>query len=123
VVLEFGLLKRISPAAVGIEQGRALLFSHFADGGAMWRGSGEREIRQSVTFSETFSDAPTVMVGISLWDADQKTNLRADISAENITATGFDIVFRTWADSRLARVRADWIALGPVRNEDQWEVE
>jgi hypothetical protein len=45
-----------------------------------------------------------------------------DISAETITVEGFVIVFRTWGDSRVARVRADWLAIGALRGEDDWEV-
>ncbi len=121
----FGILSvnRISTGSVGVQQGRLILFSDFADGGVMWTGSGPRESRQAVVFPEPFKAAPSVMVGISMWDADQKTNLRADISAENVTATGFDIVFKTWADSRIARIRADWTAIGAVSDDDQWDVK
>ncbi|MBT8476981.1 MAG: H-type lectin domain-containing protein, partial [Alphaproteobacteria bacterium] len=59
---------------------------------------------------------------ISMWDMDQKSNQRADISAEEITTEGFTIVFRTWGDTRVARVRADWTAIGPLPDEDDWEV-
>ncbi len=52
------------------------------------------------------------MVSISMWDLDQKTNSRADITAEKITRTGFHLVFRTWGDTRVARIRADWMAIG-----------
>jgi hypothetical protein len=33
------------------------------------------------------------------------------------------IVFRTWGDTRVARVRADWLAIGEVRGEDDWQVD
>ena len=40
-----------------------------------------------------------------------------------MTETGFEIVFRTWGDTRVARVRADWLALGEVADEDDaWEL-
>jgi hypothetical protein len=32
-------------------------------------------------------------------------------------------VFRTWGDSRVARICADWMALGSVRGEDDWDVD
>ncbi len=53
---------------------------------------------------------------------DQKTNQRADISAEAITAEGFSIVFRTWGDTRVARVRADWLAIGPMQDDEGWDL-
>ncbi|MGB8814815.1 MAG: H-type lectin domain-containing protein [Paracoccaceae bacterium] len=115
-------MKRISTGSIGVTQGSRVLFSDFADGGQMWTGQGNRESRHIVTFKEAFSDVPSVSVGISMWDMDQKSNDRADISAENITATGFHLVFRTWGDSRVARIRADWMAIGPVRDEDDWQL-
>jgi hypothetical protein len=62
-------------------------------------------------------------VSMSMWDIDNKTNSRADLVAENITAKGFDLVFRTWGDTRVARIRADWMAIGPVADEDDWKVD
>ena len=88
----------------------------------MWTGSGPREVRQSESFKEAFLEPPAVTVGISMWDIDHKTNSRIDISAEKIPAAGFEIVFRTWADTRIARIRADWLAIGPARDEDDWDV-
>ncbi|WP_295071715.1 H-type lectin domain-containing protein [Tabrizicola sp.] len=107
---------------IGIEQGSTILFSDYAHDGAMWTGSGPREVRQAQEFREPFVAAPIVTVGISMWDIDHQTNSRADISAENITAKGFEIVFRTWADTRIARIRADWMAIGQARDEDDWDV-
>ena len=57
-----------------------------------------------------------------MWDIDHKTNARVDISAESVTAQGFEIVFRTWADTQIARIRADWTALGQTRDDDDWDV-
>jgi H-type lectin domain len=87
----------------------------------MWRFSGV-EVRQAQVFKEPFLAPPVVTVGISMWDIDRKTNSRVDITAENVTAEGFEIVFRTWADTRVARIRADWMAIGPARDEDNWDV-
>ncbi len=107
---------------IGVEQGSKVLFSDFAHDGAMWAGSGPREVRHQQKFGEAFVEPPVVSIGISMWDIDHKTNSRVDISAENVTSAGFEIVFRTWADTRIARVRADWTAIGQVRDEDDWDV-
>lgn len=88
----------------------------------MWTGHGPRELRREVTFSEPFLSEPAVQVSLSMWDMDQKTNQRADISAESVTLEGFTIVFRTWGDTRVARVRADWQAIGEIRGEDDWHI-
>lgn len=115
-------MKRISSGSIGVDQGSRVLFSDFADGGMMWTGHGSRESRQKVAFKEAYAEVPTVHVSISMWDLDQKTNARADIAAENVTVTGFDLVFRTWADSRVARIRADWMSIGALRDPDGWEL-
>jgi H-type lectin domain len=115
-------MKRISSGRIGVAQGSHVLFSDFADGGPMWTGSGPRESRHKIAFPQSFREAPSVMVSISMWDMDQKTNLRADISAEKITKAGFQMVFRTWGDSRVARIRADWLAIGALKDDDDWDV-
>lgn len=114
-------MKRFS-GPIGIEQGSTILFSDYAHDGAMWTGAGPREVRQVQEFKESFASPPLVTVGVSMWDIAHQTNSRADISAENVTAKGFEIVFRTWADTRIARIRADWMAIGQARDEDDWDV-
>jgi H-type lectin domain len=108
--------------AIGVDQGSRALFDHFADNGEMWTGDGPREVRVAQLFRLAFRERPVVMIGISMWDIDHRTNARAEIMAENVTASGFDIVFRSWSDTRVARIRADWLAIGPAQDEDHWEV-
>ena len=115
-------MKRIESSAVGILQGSHLLFSDFIDDGAMWAGQGDRESRFSVRFSESFRAVPSVIVHIGLCDLDHQRNTRAVLIAENITPNGFDIVFRTWGDTRIARIRADWMAIGPTTASDTWQL-
>jgi hypothetical protein len=114
-------MKRFS-GPIGIEQGNKILFSDFAHDGAMWTGSGPREVRQPQQFKQPFRTLPMVSVSVSMWDIDHKTNSRVDIVAENVTETGFDIVFRTWGDTRIARIRAEWMAIGQAMDEDDWDV-
>lgn len=116
-------MRKISPHAVGVQQGSLVLFSDYQTGGAMWTGEGPRELRREIAFDQPFEDAPSVMVSLSMWDIDHQHNPRMDISAASITAEGFEIVFRTWGDTRVARVRADWLAIGPCRHEDDWEID
>ena len=116
-------MKRLQNHMLGVDQGDLVLFSDFEDGGDMWTGTGPRESRSAVSFSDHFKSAPVVQVGMSMWDMDRLTNLRADIQAENITKTGFDLVFRTWGDTRVARVRATWLAIGEMPDgDDEWEL-
>ncbi len=115
-------MKRLSHHLIGADQGSVMMFSDYADNGPMWTGDGPREKRRSVTFAEPFRSLPMVQVSISMWDMDGDTNQRADLRAEKITEKGFDLVFRTWGDSRVARIRADWLALGEIAGEDDWEL-
>lgn len=115
-------MKRFSSSTIGVDQGSRLLFSDFADGGPMWTGQGPRESRHVVSFREPFLEVPAVSVSISMWDLDRETNMRADVSADRIGETGFHLVFKTWGDTRIARIRADWTAIGPVRGDDDWDV-
>lgn len=115
-------MRRFKTNAFGVEQGSRVLFADFANGGPMWTAQGPREIRVAVTFAEPFLEPPVVMVGVAMWDIDHRQNSRADIGADAITPTGFEIVFRTWDDTRIARIRADWTAMGPLRDEDDWDV-
>lgn len=115
-------MKRLQNHLIGIDQGDLLLFSDFEDGGPMWTGTGPRESRHPVTFSEPYRRPPAVHVALSMFDMDEKTNQRADIAAENVTATGFELVFRTWQDTRVARVRAGWLAIGELAHDDDWEL-
>ena len=108
--------------AIGVDQGDDVLFSDFEDGGVMWTGSGARERRKKITFATEFKDEPVVHVSMSLWDMDSATNARADVVAEKITEKGFDVVFRTWGDTRVARARIRWIAIGEVAHEDDWQL-
>lgn len=114
-------MRKFSASAVGVARGSTVMFSAYQDGGEMWTGHGPRAARQPVRFAEPFLEVPLVQVTISMWDIDQQSNQRADISAEAVTAQGFTLVFKTWGDTRVARVRADWLAIGPVPHEDGWE--
>jgi len=107
---------------LAVDQGSRILFADFADDGAMWTGTGPREVRQTQRFAQAFQEPPVVTVSISMWDIAHQTNSRVDISTDAVTETGFDMVFRTWGDSRIARIRADWLAMGPLRDDDLWDV-
>ncbi|MBF9034147.1 hypothetical protein HKCCE2091_07835 [Rhodobacterales bacterium HKCCE2091] len=116
-------MKRLRNHLIGVEQGSELLFSDYQDGGEMWTGEGPREARRAVGFSQDFKSLPAVQVAVSMYDMDGGTNQRADLRAEAVTRSGFELVFRTWGDSRIARIRADWLAIGEIRGEDEWDVD
>ena len=115
-------MKRFDTHPVGVEQGDVVLFSDFEDGGEMWTGTGARERRRKVAFSEPFRSVPAVQTSVSLWDVDTKSAMRAEVKAENVTPAGFEIVFRTWLDTKVARVRVAWLAIGELPSEDDWDL-
>ncbi len=115
-------MKSFRTHPIGVAQGEEVLFSEFAEGGDMWTGEGPRERRTPIKFSEPFRSAPIVQIGVSLWDVDTSSALRAELSAENVTQEGFEAVFRTWSDTRIARIRAAWMAIGEVPHEDDWDI-
>ena len=116
-------MKRLKSGLIGVEQGSLVLFSDFEDGGVMWTGDGPREKRRRITFSECFAAPPSVQVALSMWDLDRETNPRADISAIEVHPGGFTILFQTWGDTRVARVRADWMAIGELADDSLWDVD
>jgi hypothetical protein len=115
-------MKLLSSSTIGIQEGDDILFSDFEHEGDMWTGKGPRERRRQVQFDRSFMRKPTVFVSLSMWDMDSANNLRADVSSENVLEDGFEIVFKTWGDTRVARARVRWMAIGPVANEDDWEL-
>jgi hypothetical protein len=112
----------INNARVGIAQGSVDLFSDYETGGEMWTGEGSRSRSQWIKFDRSFSEVPSVHVSLTLWDMDNSHNVRADLTAEDISETGFNAIFRTWLDTKVARVRISWIAIGAVASEDDWDV-
>jgi hypothetical protein len=113
-------MKKFDSGLIGVDQGEVALFSDFENDGPMWKGQGVRIARADVLFSEPFLIPPSVTVGMTLWDFAHETNTRVDLRAEDVSEAGFAIVFRTWNNTRIARVRVGWQAIGPIRGEDDW---
>lgn len=115
-------MKKLYSSVTGIDQGSVQLFSDFEDGGEMWSGQGDRERWMPVEFSERFKSQPAVFITLELLDLDADANHRTVTVAENVTETGFDAVLRTWGDTRIARARATWMAIGEILGEDDWDL-
>lgn len=115
-------MRRLRNHLIGIAQGSRMLFSDFEAGGEMWTGRGPREVRVRERFDEPFKTAPAVQATLGMFDMDHSANHRADLSVDAVTREDFELVFRTWGDTRVARARADWTAIGEVRAEDEWDV-
>ena len=115
-------MQKISGHPVAIDGGEHVMFADFKDDGPMWAGEGTREVREVVRFSEPFHRPPQVIVAVSMLDVSNAANIRFDVLAENVTAEGFEIVFSTWSDTRLARARVTWQAVGAARDDEAWEL-
>lgn len=116
-------MKTLRAHLIGVDQGYVSLFSDYEDGGRMWTGEGQREVRRRVSFGAVFRSAPVVHVGLALWDMDHASNQRADLQAVDVGPGGFDLVFRTWGDTRVARLHATWLAIGELTGDDDWDVD
>jgi len=115
-------MRKFDGHLLGVDQGDVVLFSDFGNDGQMWAGEGARYVNVPVTFSEPFDSAPSVTVSLSMFDISNDAYARADIQAEDVEKDGFNIVFRTWGDTKIARVRAAWQAIGSVGSEDSWDI-
>lgn len=107
---------------IGVDQGETILFSAFEDDGEMWTGQGARESRTDIRFAQPFAAPPVVHLSPAMWDISNAGNARFDLHAVAIGSDGFSISFKTWGDTQVARVRVAWLALGPLADDDNWDV-
>lgn len=115
-------MKRLRNHLVGVDHGDVVLFSDFEHDGVMWTGEGPRQTRAHVEFTQSFRAPPVVQAALAMWDVSSDQNARMDLATEDITADGFAIVFRTWGDTKIARVRVNWMAVGELPHEDDWDL-
>ena len=88
------------------------LFDHFESSGDMWNATGDREVCLPFVFRDPFQATPAVTLNIIGMDSDQGFNLRYRAMASRVTKMGFDLVFATWGDTRIARTTISWQAVG-----------
>lgn len=102
--------------------GTLVLFSDFETGGSMWTGHGPREARRRIDFDRPFMAPPLVHLGMGMLDISNASNLRLQLTAEEVDERGCTISFRTWGDTRIARASVSWIAVGMIHDPDLWEL-
>ena len=86
-----------------------------ADGkhGYMGAGSGSRVAVTAVKFTQPFSSVPTVVVNLKSFDAAGQTagdSVRLNVKATDVTTSGFNLKFNTWAGTKIWGTSASWIA-------------
>ena len=65
-----------------------------------------------VYIEEPYQNIPTVTVSLTGLDTNNLANQRIVVKPINITLTGFDLEFSTWADSGVYSVWSNWTAFG-----------
>ena len=76
-------------------------------------GEGNRHFDHVVKFEQKFDSAPQVLVALNHVDAGPE--VKVQVAAENITATGFVLRYSTWAN---ARRTLGWRAMDRVSRRD-----
>ncbi|MFN6395732.1 MAG: H-type lectin domain-containing protein [Aphanizomenon sp.] len=75
-------------------------------------GTGNREFTSHVDFKEAYAQKPVVVLAISGLDVLNAANNRITATATNVTPRGFDINYKTWANSQIWSVFLNWTAFG-----------
>ncbi len=73
---------------------------------------GERLFTRAVTFESKFAQPPKVVIGLSGLDVDATKNNRVQVTAKNITESGFVVEYKTWYDTVMYSVWTNWVAYG-----------
>ncbi len=83
-----------------------------SEGWSLNGGSGSRIHLVFVKFEKPFTDAPQVIVTLTLCDGapGKDGNVRLSMKPENISRSGFVIKISTWGDSRVTGVEGSWMA-------------
>ena len=106
-------LKKHSHKAIKIQSGEYYAdFFDLDEYHYMYEGTDYRSYKYYITFNEKYENVPNVMVSISQLDTDSETNLRIDVSAENIDTSGFYCTIMTWHNTKIYRVKVSWISFG-----------
>ena len=79
----------------------------------------QRSFQKRIVFDPPFSNIPEVIVGISRLNVADATNPKIQISAENLSSEGFDLVFATWHNSEFHSLEANWLAFGKQSQDEQ----
>jgi hypothetical protein len=94
-----------------IESGYECALNGTTPGWNLAVGHDERYFHRYVTFGVSYGNVtPTVVTSLRKIDGDKGYNQRIDAYPENISPTGFDLIFHTWADSIVHGMCVSWIA-------------
>jgi hypothetical protein len=75
--------------------------------------SGDRTYSIEVNFAKGFDVKPSIILSVSLLEADKDTNVRYDVVAKSISRDGFMITIKTWSDTKIYTIGGSWLAVSP----------
>lgn len=75
-------------------------------------GTGVRVFRERIQIRPALPEDVDISVQVALahFDIENVANARVTAHAENLDVDGFDLVFTTWADTRIWALTATWMA-------------
>lgn len=74
---------------------------------------GNKHFDHAVKFSQRFDETPHVLVALNQLDVGSKTALTLQVTAEEISASGFVLRYTTGANAEIFGMGAQWIAFHP----------
>ena len=75
-------------------------------------GEGVRTYDKHIDFSESFSEPPKVVLGITYTDFINDSAHRIQAYTKDITVHGFSIEIKTWGDTHIWGAGVNWLAYG-----------
>jgi len=76
------------------------------------KGDGDK---YPIVFEKSFEKEPQVFIGLSYLDADtSEHDLRIVASAEEVTAEGFQLIVKTFRDTKVLGYRVNWLAFNSL---------
>jgi hypothetical protein len=79
--------------------------------------TGDRSMTIDVSFDSPFEVKPDIIIGVTMLDANTKTNIRYNVSPTSLSRDGFTIKVATWSESKISGIGGYWIAHAPERAE------
>jgi hypothetical protein len=108
ILLVFALTS-ISFAQAQVESGKWSV-STSSKGYTLSENTGERNMTIDVSFDSPFEVKPDIIIGVTMLDANTKTNIRYNVSHMSVSRDGFTIKVSTWSESRISGIGGFWIA-------------
>jgi len=84
--------------------------SSTSQGYTLDKNTGERSHLIEITFPKPFDSKPTVVLGVTMVDADKGSNVRFSVEPVSISRDGFTVKISTWGDTKVYGLGGSWMA-------------